>query len=825
MAERIANNAVTTLAAGVSAGATSFAVTASTSVGFPNSGTFAAIVDNEIVTVTAVSGTDGTTWTVSRATEPVAGSQVAASHLAGAQIALVLTARSLATFLAAGGVASVFGRSGAVVAQSGDYTAAQVGAPSGSGISTGLNSGDQTIQLIGDVTGAGQSTFTTTLAASGVLAGTYGDANNVARITVDLKGRITSVSSVAIAGGGGSTGTVTSVATGTGLTGGPVTTTGTIALTVPVLVSSGGTGIVSLTANAVLLGAGTSPIGFATIGTAGRLLIDQGAGNAPAFTAMGGDATITAAGVLTVGAAKITNAKLANSSLTVTAGSGLSGGGAVSLGGTVTISLPVPITVDSGGSGVVSHTPYAVLLGGTTATGPEQDIGSLGTSGQVLTSQGIAAAPSWQTITGTGSVTSVSGSGGSTGLTLAGGPITTVGTLTIGGTLVVANGGTGAGSLIPYAVLCGGTTSTGAVQSVASVGTAGQILTSNGAGNLPTFQAAAAAAANDNDNLIINGGFHFAQRQAPATATAIATPDSYSADRWKTAQQTGGMKYRRRDTNGALEVGITSRYYGEWSCTGAGQKFVVYQILESANTFALASSPVIFQAKMSGNLARTIRMGILQLNGSGTIDTVPASLVTTWNGNTTDPTWGTNVAVITGAQSKSVGTSWANFTVSVTLPSDAKNLILAVWSDSQVAVNDTLFITEVGLYDGSGARNWLPRLIGAEFELCQRYYQSSYDLDVAPGTVTNSGRLVYTCLKAGGESFPSFTYSPMRRAPTTANVYSTSTGAVAKAFDANLPGDLTASMSAGQKAGFVTVSTAHAINDGVSCQYTLEAEL
>ena len=61
------------------------------------------------------------------------------------------------------------------------------------------------------------------------------------------------------------------------------------------------------------------------------------------------------------------------------------------------------------------------------------------------------------------------------------------------GTLPVANGGTGATTQTAYAVLCGGTTSTGAYQSIASVGTSGQVLTSNGAGALPTFQAAAGA--------------------------------------------------------------------------------------------------------------------------------------------------------------------------------------------------------------------------------------------------------------------------------------------------------------------------------------------
>lgn len=50
----------------------------------------------------------------------------------------------------------------------------------------------------------------------------------------------------------------------------------------------------------------------------------------------------------------------------------------------------------------------------------------------------------WSAVAGAGTVTSVSGSGGTTGMTLSGGPITSSGTLTLGGTLVVANGGTGA---------------------------------------------------------------------------------------------------------------------------------------------------------------------------------------------------------------------------------------------------------------------------------------------------------------------------------------------------------------------------------------------
>ena len=52
----------------------------------------------------------------------------------------------------------------------------------------------------------------------------------------------------------------------------------------------------------------------------------------------------------------------------------------------------------------------------------------------------------------------------------------------------VSSGGTGNGSATAYAVICGGTTSTSNLQSIAGVGTSGQVLKSNGAGSLPTFQ-------------------------------------------------------------------------------------------------------------------------------------------------------------------------------------------------------------------------------------------------------------------------------------------------------------------------------------------------
>lgn len=59
----------------------------------------------------------------------------------------------------------------------------------------------------------------------------------------------------------------------------------------------------------------------------------------------------------------------------------------------------------------------------------------------------------------------------------------------------VTAGGTGiATGTTAYVPICAGTTATGAFQPVASAGSSGQLLTSNGASSLPTYQAAAGGA-------------------------------------------------------------------------------------------------------------------------------------------------------------------------------------------------------------------------------------------------------------------------------------------------------------------------------------------
>jgi len=165
--------------------------------------------------------------------------------------------------------------------------------------------------------------------------------------------------------------------------------------------------------------------------------------------------------------------------------------------------------VGTGGGTELPAIVYATNGFGAKALDGTRQFGKTGTlaAGATVTGGIITNLGSGSGGGGTGTVTSVDVSGGTTGMTFTGGPVTTSGTITMSGTLDVDNGGTGRTSHTAYAVLCGGTTSTGAQQSVASLGTAGQVLTSAGAGALPTWSNAAGGLTDgDKGDITVGGG-------------------------------------------------------------------------------------------------------------------------------------------------------------------------------------------------------------------------------------------------------------------------------------------------------------------------------
>jgi hypothetical protein len=141
-------------------------------------------------------------------------------------------------------------------------------------------------------------------------------------------------------------GTVTSISTGAGLTGGPITKTGTISI------PAGGVTNTMLADSSVKVVAGSGLSGGGTVALGGTVtLTNASPGSGGTVTSISTGAgltggTITKTGTISIPAGGITNSLLADSSIKVLAGSGLSGGGTVALGGSVTLSSNISGAAD-----------------------------------------------------------------------------------------------------------------------------------------------------------------------------------------------------------------------------------------------------------------------------------------------------------------------------------------------------------------------------------------------------------------------------------------------------------------------------------------------
>jgi fibronectin-binding autotransporter adhesin len=363
----------------------------------------------------------------------------------------------------------------------------------------------------------GGLTLTGTVTSSGTL--TLGGSPSIATSTtlgVIIAGTNTTINAggtLTVAAPG--TGTVTSVqASGgtTGLTfsGGPVTGAGTLTMA----------GTVALGTIATI--ATNTALGNVTAGTAAPVALTK-----TQLTTLINSFTTTLSGAAPASAGGTVNYLRADGTwaappgatsgtvTSVVAGTGLSGG-TITTAGTLAVTAATTLAL----GGIIAGANTTINVGGTLSV----------------------AAP------GTGTVTSITGSGGTTGLTLGGGPITGAGTLTLGGTLVVADGGTGLSAGTSGGIL--GFTSTSALASsvlltanalilgggaaatptpMGSLGTTTTVLHGNAAG-APTFGAVALASDVSGTLPIANGGNASTQGPRFSPSFSVGATQSLTAD-------------------------------------------------------------------------------------------------------------------------------------------------------------------------------------------------------------------------------------------------------------------------------------------------------
>ena len=263
------------------------------------------------------------------------------------------------------------------------------------------------------------------LDTTGVAAGAYGSSTAIPVVTVNDKGRVTSVSTAGISISGYVTDT-TQVVAGTGLSG-------------------GGTLNQNRTLSIAYSSTIPSSLGSATVGT-----VENPARADHVHPALNLSDSSQTSGVLPMGRGG-TGSALAPvaGAVVVSNGTNISLTSAGSPGQILFSNGSSPPSWESTTSLVVAAANR--LNGGAanrvvyqSATDQTSFVIAPVSAGTFLKWNGSSF--EWGAVAGAGTVTSVDGSGGTTGLTVSGGPITAAGTLTLGGTLAISAGGTGLGA-------------------------------------------------------------------------------------------------------------------------------------------------------------------------------------------------------------------------------------------------------------------------------------------------------------------------------------------------------------------------------------------
>jgi hypothetical protein len=248
-------------------------------------------------------------------------------------------------------------------------------------------------------------------------------------------------------------------------------------------------------------------------------------------------------------------------------------------------------------------------------------------------------------------------------------------------------------------------------------------------------------------NVVINGDFGIAQRQVFTTLTSYAasTARLYGPDRWGLSAQTSSLQFAAVLCDTPV-TGISARYYGQFKqITGAG-KMIVGQWIPANDMVHLRGSYVRIQFKSRYlTTQRNLRFGLLALGSAGTVDTIPATFIAAAGANGVDPTWGANIAaqaplansddnvtLAGNGATAALTSSFARYSAVFLVPADCKNIALQFWSDVQLAINDEIHLTEVGLYQGMEIRDWVPRAEAHELMISQRYYFKTFPIAVAP---------------------------------------------------------------------------------------------
>jgi len=294
------------------------------------------------------------------------------------------------------------------------------------------------------------------------------------------------------------------------------------------------------------------------------------------------------------------------------------------------------------------------------------------------------------------------------------------------GNLYVSNSTIGGNANITAATASTSTT-TGALTVAGGAGVAGNVYVG---GNAVITGYISAPNTFGFKNRIINGAMSIWQRGT--SFTFGSGTNTYTADRWWGVCNTASGETVSQVTDVPTSQAQYSLKMQRPNGNTGTAALNIIQIIETANCYDLAGQNVTlsFWAKTGANYSGGALSVYVQ---SGTVADQGNSSYFSWTGR-----------AFPVASTTSLTTTWTKYTFTGTVASGVLELGVqfAFTPTGTAGADDSVYITGVQLEPGPLSTPFDYRPYGTELDLCQRYFEMSYDIGTAPGTATNAGATV-----------------------------------------------------------------------------------
>lgn len=339
------------------------------------------------------------------------------------------------------------------------------------------------------------------------------------------------------------------------------------------------------------------------------------------------------------------------------------------------------------------------------------------------------------------------------------------------------------------------------------------------------------------DNLLINGGFNVSQRGTSFDSTTIFAnnDDTYLLDRWLLLSDGNDIVDVTQQSSGGISG---TEDYIRLDVETISKKFGILQIVENKNLKnVIGGSDVVslsFEAKTT-DITKLSDIRAVVLAWDSTADTVTSDIISAWESEGVRPTLVANWTEENTDSDLGITASWARYTIeNISIDTASTTNIGVFIYQNNVATSDTagifLEITNVQLVQSPTASTFQYLDIDVIVAKCQRYFEKTYNLDVAPGTVTSAGEIDWGHTSVSTNNIKSGThcvFNTSKRVTPTMVFFSSNTGTSGKVYsvgaagDVN-PGDIIKGQNNTSFTAFTGVTTT---NQRFNCHYTAESEL